>query len=70
MRRKKQKFTALERLIEYYDDNMAQVGRKLKTTRQNVSRWKRDGIPEKYALKIDRLTKGYVSMVDVLNSKK
>jgi len=57
--------TAFKKLHDYFKthDKIAEV---FNVERQAVTHWKRDGIPAKRALEVEKKTKGAVTAMDVL----
>ena len=57
--------TAFEKLHDYFKTHDA-IALAFKTTRTNITAWKKRGIPTKRALEVEKKTKGFVSAMDVL----
>lgn len=57
--------TAYEKLHEIYKTQEA-IAKAFKLTRQGVGHWKRNGIPADRALQIQKVTKGKVTILDVI----
>lgn len=57
--------TAFEKLITFYATHEA-IAKAFKVKRQAITRWKKDGIPTKRAIEVERKTKGAISAMDVL----
>jgi len=57
--------SAFKKLHDYYGSHDA-IAEAFKVERQNVTHWKKKGIPAKRALEVEKKTKGAVTAMDVL----
>ena len=57
--------TAFEKLHDYYKTHDA-IAAAFKVSRQNITLWKRNGIPVHRALEIEKKTRGKITAMDVL----
>lgn len=60
--------TAFEKLHDYYKTHDA-IALTFNVSRQNITSWKKKGIPDCRALEVEKKTKGAVSAIDVLKSR-
>lgn len=57
--------TVFDKLHDYYKTHDA-IALAFKVTRQNITAWKKNGIPVNRALEVEKKTRGTITAMDVL----